>query len=696
MPPAADSAAIRSPVSVGVDVGGTFTDCILVDPAQGRLRVAKVPSTLEDQSLGAVAGIDVLHDGGPWRVDLLVHGTTVATNAVIERSGADVALVTSRGFRDVLELRRRDRPDLFGLGGSHRPLVPRHRVFEIAERVGPDGEIEEAPDPEALAALAAEVAASGAGEVVVSLLNAYANPANEEATASELERRLGDGVHVVRATAVVGEYREFERTATATTDAYVHPLVSRYLNALGSRVAERGFEEDVWVSQSNGGRMSLAVAAETPVKTVLSGPAAGVVAGQRLALAAGRGDAVTMDMGGTSLDVGLSVGGAIAMADERTIEFGLPVRLPMVDVATVGAGGGSIARIDAQGLLAVGPESAGAVPGPACYGKGGVRPTLTDANVVLGRLGDGGGLGSERSVAVDRGLAEAALLGELGALGGDAEELAAAVVEVAVHTIADSLRLATIERGLDPERFALVCFGGAGPMHVTDVLRRLPFAEAIVPRFPGITSALGCLLNDARHDFSQTVDRRLYELGEEGLTEIVAAQAESGRALLAREGLDAGAAALEVTAELRYPGQTHSIAVALDPGSLGPAAVLAAFEDAYRRRFGRVFAEREPIVTAVRTATISAETSLPVASLVEAAGPLPGDAATETGERAILEAGEPISYRVYDRELLRPGEELSGPAVVEQSDSTTLIHPGFAASVDEHHNLRIAAEGTMA
>lgn len=681
-------------VLVGVDVGGTFTDCVLIDVASQSVRIEKVPSTPEDQSIGVVHGIDrLLDDRGPWNFDVLVHGTTVATNAVIERTGDAVALVTTSGFRDVLELRRRDRPHLYGLAGSYRPIVPRNLVAEVRERTAANGTVEEPPFADDLEATARMIEDAGVPSVVVSFLNAYANPDNERTAASYLRQRLPD-VHVTCASDVSREHREFERTSTACVDAYIHRKMKGYLGSLRRRAKDRGFADDIWISQSNGGRMSLEVATESPVKTLLSGPAAGIVAGQQIAQLAGYRNAVTMDMGGTSLDVGVLIDGRIGMLPERQVEFGIPIRLPMADIQTVGAGGGSIAWIDLEGLLEVGPESAGAVPGPACYAKSGTRPTITDANLLLGRLGENRALGSQSTLTLRRDLAERAILDGIGKLGGTAIDLARSVIDVAVRKMAASLRLATTERGLDPDQFALVCFGGAGPLHVCDVLGEVSFREAIVPLFPGITCALGCLIGEAKHDFVQTVDARLHELSASTIAGIIDAHSRSGCELLEREKIDPAACAVSIEAELRYEGQTHTLTVPLNRHDLSAAAIQSVLEESYLRRFGRMFSGRAPILSAIRTTVIGPAPSLSLQRLsARIAGERRSDRPGSPYSSRILHVGgSTIECPVYSRDSLSVGQSIIGPAIIEQRDTTCLVDAGFQAHVDEHLNIRIQAE----
>lgn len=693
-----------SGVVVGVDVGGTFTDCIIMDSSADVIYIAKVSSTPEDQSTGVIDAIEHAWPGERWQFDTLVHGTTVATNAVIERRGDAVALVTTQGLRDVLEMRRRDRPHLYGLRGEYRPLVSRADVVEVAERVTGDGVIEAPVQLKDLQAVATRVRAGSYRVVVVSFVNSYANPSNEMAAKAFLRDALSADISVIAGSDITREYREFERTSTAVISAYVQPLVGSYLVSLERKVRARQYLSDVWVVQSNGGRMSVGVAADRSVNTILSGPAAGVVAGQRIAEGLGYRDVVTMDIGGTSVDIAVARDGRMATTAEAEIEFGIPLRLPMIDVHTVGAGGGSIAWIDREGLLRVGPQSAGAIPGPACYGRGGLLPTLTDAHVALGRIGEHQALGSEASrLRVQRELARRALAHLDSEIPGDTEEIAKSVIEVAVQIIAHSIRLATVERGIDPVDLTLVAFGGAGPLHACALMQEVGFRTCVIPRFPGITSALGCIMGDVRHDFIQTIGRPLDQLTQEGLTSIVAAQIADGHALLVREHVDPTSAASIVEADINYDRQTHSVSVPLAADALDPDAIRLAFENVYMRRFGKLFSHAAIILVNLRTSVIATAASiLPSLSGVVRAGNIgpeagsddDGSPSAEDGQksREVNLPGRTESWPVYSRHMLQTDTSLRGPAIIEQDDATTIVEPGFVASVTTDLSILIRTE----
>lgn len=512
----------------GVDVGGTFTDLILVDPAARRFRVIKVASTPADQSEGMVAA---LARSGVSLEDLqsLVHGTTVATNAVLERKGARCGLITTQGFRDVLELGRRTRPHAYGLVGSYEPVVPRELRVEVAERMGAEGDVLMPLDERGVEHAVEKLIEAEVEAVVVHFLHAYSNPANERRCA-EIVRERWPNEYVSVGSELLREPREFERGSTAAVNGYIQPLIARYLQRLMARLKDAGFRRKLLVMQGNGGTLSGAMAAHHAVQTVMSGPAAGAIAVARIATSAGFRNVIGCDMGGTSFDVAMIHDGEPAVSVERDLAYGMPIRIPMIDIHTIGAGGGSIARVGASGILSVGPDSAGSVPGPICYGRGGTEPTVTDANVLLGRLDIASipGVGSTAHVAA----AERAFERLGAALGLDAIGAAAAVVVVANDQMAGAVRLVSIERGCDPRDFALFAFGGAGPLHAVTIARELGVPGVLVPRFPGITSALGCILADLRYDFAQSIDTPLASASGPAIDAIFAEHLAHGRALI--------------------------------------------------------------------------------------------------------------------------------------------------------------------
>ena len=688
----------RSHAVVGVDVGGTFTDCVIFHSARNEVRISKLSSTPDDQAVAVVEAINWSWPRRAWDFDALVLGTTVATNAVLERRGGTVALITTLGFRDVLEMRRRDRPNMWGLRGHFEPIVPRRWSFEVAERVDSSGVVVAEPQHEEVRRVAEAIESADISSVVVSLVNSYANPVNEKTVVNFLRDYLV-GRYIVSASEVTREYREFERTSTAVVSAFVQPVVARYLESLQRQVRAEGYEKEVWVVQSNGGRMSLRIASDYCVNTILSGPAAGVVAGQRIGDWAGFTNVVTMDMGGTSLDVGVITDGQVAMTSESSVEFGIPIRLPMVDVHTIGAGGGSVAWMDAEGLLSVGPHSAGAVPGPACYGRGGSEATLTDANIVIGRLGDGQTLGSERRLILNRDLASAALQSHFqDSLGGSPEEIADAIVEIAVRKIAHSISLVTVERGLDPRDYALVAFGGAGALHVCQVMREVGFRRAVIPRFPGLTSALGCILGAVRHDFTRSVGVRLGEMNPAQLESVVADHVETGRALLEQEGIDPASAVIGIKADMNYDGQTHILQVPLDRNHLNAKSIQQSFEETYIQRFGRAFPTGKIVVETIRTAVSAPPPPVSFSGIdvfVEdrQVATAPTSKPRPPHERKVWCGDGFEEWPVYERHTLGPTDSpLVGPLIVEQEDATCVVDRDFGMLVDPNLSLIIIDE----
>src|SRR5215470_13322021 len=547
-------------VIVGVDVGGTFTDLFWLDAASGRFRTAKVPSRRGDEAVGFVNGLAAL--GGPAAIGSIVHGTTVGTNTLLERRGPKIGVIATRGFRDTLEMRRRDRRRTWGLTGDFVPLADRDMRLEVDERTLADGTIRRPLDPAEVGTAARQLLASGAQAVAVTFINAYANPENERRALAEL-RALWPNAFVTASHEVLSEIREFERSSTAAINAYLQPVVAAYLGKLEGALAEQTFPGQLHIVQSNGGIMSSATARRLPVRTALSGPAAGVVAGAALARAAGFDNLITCDLGGTSFDVSVIAGGKVAVAAQTTVDFGLVIRTPMIEITTLGAGGGSIASVDRGGLLQVGPESAGSVPGPACYGAGNTRPTLTDAQVVLGRINAARPLGGELK-SLDVEAAKRAIASEVGKpLHLSTDDGAAAIVRVAEARMAGAIRLVSIERGHDPAKFVAMPFGGGGALHVSALIRQIGLKCAVVPRFPGITSALGCVLADLRHDMVQTVNLMLDGFDSHAFEARMQAAGRAASDVIKASGIPVERIDVLYELDMHYLGQTHTVAVPL-------------------------------------------------------------------------------------------------------------------------------------
>ncbi len=670
---------------VGVDVGGTFTDIFAVNEATGQVVTAKTPSTPQDQSIGFLNGLAAV--APVPEITAVVHGTTVGTNALLEGKGARTGLIATEGFRDVLEMRRRDRPHTWGLRGVFKPVAARQDRIEVPERTLASGEIERAVDVRAVTAAARRLAAAGCESVAIAFVNAYANPENER-IARDAVAKVWPNAHITAASDILPEIREFERTSTAALNAYLQPAMGRYLRRLGQAL-DAG-RAQLLIVQSNGGLMTAEEAARAPIRTALSGPAAGVVAARAVGLAAGFENVIACDMGGTSFDVSLIAGGRTALAAQTSIDFGMVVRAPMVEITTIGAGGGSIAWVDAGGMLRIGPESAGADPGPVAYGKGGTRPTVTDANVVLGRINPASPIGGEIK-RLDVEAAARALEEHVGAaLGLDGTAAAEAVIRVANARMAGAIRLASVERGHDPTRFIAMPFGGGGALHAGALIRDVGLAGALSPRYPGVLSALGAGIADMRRDHVQTINRPLTAIEPATLGQMIDGFWQAGLAALDRSGVPLTAKRAEVELDMHYQGQTHAIAVPLlaDKGpkglDLSQAAIGAAFEKAYRAAYGRLLAGPPIRVMNLRVAVIGARPPFDLARLKPVGGSLES---ASRGSRKVFADGAWRDTPIYARLELPVGAEVVGPAVLEQPDATIFVDPGLTARVDALGNI---------
>ena len=671
--------------ALGIDVGGTFTDVFVLDD-DGGFRVAKVPSTRGAEADGFMSGVTT---GEPdlRRLGAIVHGTTVGTNALLERTGAPAGLITTQGFSDVLEMRRRDRPRTWGLWGTFTPVISRDVRLGVPERTLADGTIETPVDLDAVRAAVDTLIDAGCPSVCVSFLNGYANEANEAAAAAVIRERWPN-THVTVATEILPEIREFERTSTAALNAYLQPLVADYLADLELRLADAGFGGRFLVVQSNGGIMTGEAARALPVRTALSGPAAGVIAAAQLAGAAGFDDVLTCDMGGTSFDIAVIHGGRSVLSAQTAVDFGMVIRTPMIEITTIGAGGGSIAHVDRGGVLQVGPESAGSIPGPACYGQGTTRPTVTDANVVLGRINADSPIGGvlER---LDVAAAERAVDEHIGRPLGLATHAAAeAILKVATAAMSGALRLVSIERGHDPAGFVAMPFGGAGALHSCAFLTDLGLGGVLVPRYPGVTSALGCLVADLRHDVVRTINATVTDLDAEAMTSHLERDDRVARELVEESGVRVLSVDVLHELDMSYVGQTHTVTVPFDPaGGIDTAAIVAAFEATYRETYGRVLEGIAIRLLSIRTAAIGRRPPFDPASLA----PPPGGTieAAHTGRRSVWFEGEAHDTTIYQRLDLPVGTTIDGPAILEQPDATTVVEPGFRATVDPLGNVII-------
>jgi N-methylhydantoinase A len=673
---------------VGVDVGGTFTDLFLFDAGARSFRTAKVPSERGNEAAGFMQGLNAL--GKIEDFGSIVHGTTVGTNTLLERRGPRIGVITTRGFRDVLEMRRRDRRKTWGLWGEFAPIADRDLRVEVGERTLADGTIREAVNPAAVCAAAEGLCAKGAEALAIFFINAYANAENER-RALEAAREVWPNEHISASHQVLPEIREFERASTTALNAYLQPVVGSYLAKLEGALAANGFTGQFHIVQSNGGVMSTATARRLPVRTALSGPAAGVIAAAAIARACGQDNIITCDLGGTSFDVSVVAGAKASLAAQSVIDFGLVIRTPMIEITTIGAGGGSIASVDRGGLLHVGPESAGSVPGPACYGQGNDRPTLTDAHVMLGRINAARPIGGKLAK-LDVEAAKRAILTHVGApLKLDLMQAAEAIVRVADARMAGAIRLVSIERGHDPTKFAAVPFGGGGALHVSAMIKEIGLKCAVVPRFPGVTSALGCVIADLRHDQVQTINLLADGLDAGALDARMMAAGEEARAVVEAAGIAVERIDVQFELDMHYLGQTHTVAVPLPvtlaSGGTGvsEAIVRAAFDKTYVAAFGRLLPGIPVRIVSLRTAAIGRRPAFDLSAF----GPGP-DASLDKaakGARPVWFDGAWHDTKVWSRLDLPERAVIEAPAVLEQPDATIFIDRGLRGRVDHLGNV---------
>ena len=673
---------------LGVDVGGTFTDLAFHNVDTDELEFAKTPSTPENQAAGVANGINQLIerlDVSPAEIEFFSHGTTVATNTLLERKGAKCALIVTRGFRDVLQIGRQDRPHLYDWRiQKPEPIVPRHLRFEVTERILYTGEVATPLDKGDLEDVIARLGAADLDAVAVCLLHSYANPAHERAVGEAIRAALPD-LTVSLSCDVVPEFKEYERMSTTAINAYVAPVMVRYLRRLQASIADLGIPSDVHIMQSNGGTMTAGLAVEKPVHTILSGPAAGVIGSVAIASQAGEANSISVDMGGTSFDISLCYRGEVRRTQDSEIER-LPVKVPMVDIHTLGAGGGSIAWIDPGGALRVGPQSAGAEPGPACYGRGGSEATVTDANLALGRLNSESFLGGR--LGLDAELARDAIRQRIAdPLGMTVEEAAEGIVRVVNAGMIKGIRVVSVAKGYDPREFCLVTFGGAGPVHASELAAELDIPRVLVPIAPGVTSALGLLMADLRDDLVRTILRPSDELEVSELNSRFAEMEAEAAATMEREGVAEDDVVLVRVADVRYLGQGFELEAPVGAGELDDddlAQVYERFHEAHTQLYG--YAQRDSRMEIVNL-RLTSLARMPRPRLeAESNGRRVGGIA-ETATRPVYFHNEPVDTRIYDRTDLMPGDVVEGPVVIEQLDSTTLVWPNQTASVDAYGNL---------
>lgn len=682
--------------TIGVDVGGTFTDFYAANTEEGIVHVGKTPSTPAnpaDAILRGLANLCERHAIPLDAIDRLSHGTTVGTNALIQRTGSKVALITTRGFRDLLEIGRQTRPHMYDLQKDHpAPLVDREHRIELRERMDADGGVVLAPEPDEINAAVDEALAAGAKSCAVGFLFAFRNPDHEQQVAAALNERA-PCIAVSLSSEVQPEFREYERLSTTVLNAYLQPVMGEYLQTLEDGVASSAAGATLGINQSSGGLMSPRRAREFPVRTALSGPAAGAIGAAHAARQTGRRNVITLDMGGTSADVTLIKDYKVDLAFDRDVA-GFPIRMPCVDVETVGAGGGSIAWFDRDGLLKVGPISAGADPGPACYGRGGDQPTVTDANLLLGRLSSRGLLDGD--MGLDPTLSEAAYRPIADRLGFSPQRTAHGVLGIVVANMVRTIRTISVERGHDPRDFVLMPFGGAGPLHARDVAVSLGIKEMIVPAAPGIVCAQGLLVSDLKEDF---VASRRFDVDQSGMQTLAEALTElQSRAdnWFDAEDAPADSRRVELIVDARYVGQNFELAVPVAGGTKisssqipDSADMLARFCAAHETAYGYA-SETDPVeIVNVRLSASARLFQEPQAAKQTEA---PDDPAPREERQVFFSAEQAVATGVFARAELVPGQRIIGPAIVEQLDTTTPIYPGDVAEVTPDGHLIITID----
>ena len=675
---------------IGVDVGGTFTDLIKLDQNTGKVRLAKVASTIENQAFGVLQSIAEA-ETNLKNVALVVHGTTTTTNAVLERKLSRTGLITTAGFRDVLELGRRTRPQPYGMKGHFLPIIPRDLRLEVGERMDYAGRILIPLNESSVREAGKKLLDQGVESVVVHFLHAYANP-EHELRAAEVLAEFWPNEYITTGHSLLSESREFERGVTAAVNAAVQPILKRYINKLDSELEAEGYAGELLVMNGNGGTVSAKRVIREAAKTVMSGPASGVIAAAYTGTAAGRPNLITYDMGGTSTDVALIRGGEPSVSNEIELEYAMPIHVPMVDVRTIGAGGGSIAKVNDAGLLEVGPHSAGAEPGPICYGRGGNEPTISDANFLLGRLD----VTKLKSVSqeVDIEHIRSIFQEKLGdPLNIDAESAAAALLQVAITRMAGATRMVSVSLGEDPRDFSLFAFGGAGPMHATALARELGIPEVIVPARPGITNALGCVVADMKHDFVRTVNSPLNNVDMDEIIGILKAQSKEGTELIQKEPVSVEEIKVVHSFDMQFVGQTHILSVFLPTYDLSHEVVQSAFDEAYYGRFRVRLPEIRAQIVNVKTTVMGRRTGICLDGLIDASGRVESLEMAQNGARPVWFNGDWQNTKIFNREALPLSAKIKGPAILEQMDTMVLIEPGDEAISDKNGNILISLGG---
>ena len=688
---------------LGIDVGGTFTDAMIINEETGEIRIGKVPSTPKDPSIGFLDAVDtILKENNIEAQDVtyVVHGTTVATNAIIEGKMAATGFITTEGFRDMLEIQRQIRPSLYDLQFEKpRPLVPRYLCFGIPERMDFQGKILTKLDTDSVRDVARQLKKEGVESIAVCYLHAYINNEHEARTEALLKEEFPEAI-ISLSSEVAPEFREYLRASTTVINAAVRPIVSRYLTSIESRLKAAGLSAELLVMQSNGGVLTFGAASEKPVFMVESGPAAGVIAASYLGNTLGSPNVLSFDMGGTTAKTGLvrkgtptitkdyEVGVAAGGTGTGVQGAGYPIRTPVIDLVEIGAGGGSIAWVDSGGILRVGPQSAGADPGPVCYGRGGEEPTITDANLVLGRLDPEYFLGGKMKLDVE-GARKAIESKCAKPLGLDLLEVALGIVEIANTAMVNALRRISVQRGYDPREFMLVAFGGAGPVHANRLADQLEIPKTLIPMSPGITSATGLLVTDLKHDYSNTLIQPIDELDLSAIENTYVGMENQGHTALSNEGMEENSIRFIRQVDVRYIGQSYELGIVVEPGKFDGVRrdqILEEFHKEHERAYG-FSAPGEPVeIVAIRLTAVGDIAKPTLREIGKTSGGV--DSARRTTRSVYFaESKGFVDCPVYDRYKLSSGDVLQGPAIIEEMDSTTIIHPGYKGDVDRYGNI---------
>lgn len=666
---------------LAIDVGGTFTDVFVFNEETGEVFVTKTSSTPSTPEKGILNGIEKAQLNGK-DIKVFSHGTTVGTNALIERKLPKTALITTKGFRDITEIRRGTKEDIWDTyKDTAKPYIQRRDRFEVIERIDYEGNIVEAIQEEEVRALAKKLKRRNTESIAVCFLNAYVNGENERKVKAILKEELPD-VYICISSEVLPEIFEHERMSTTIINAVLGPIMSRYINKLSIEMQKKGYEDEILVLHSGGGVMTSSTVPRYAARLASSGIAAGAIASKHIAKLCGFNNAIGLDMGGTSTDISLMYDGDIRITKDWSIEYGYPIGFPSIEILTIGAGGGSLAWKDTGGSLRNGPKSAGAMPGPACYGRGGTEPTNSDANLVLGRLGvnllDG-------TMQLDKDAAVQAVKKIADEFDQSTEEAANAIIEVANANMSDAVRLISVRRGYDPRDFALVAFGGAGPLHGAYLAKDLNIPKIIIPTHPGVAAAMGCLLVDVRHDISKTYVKKVQDASIEELTTQFHDLRVEAKALLEEEGISDETSTLMNYMDLRYKGQWRSLAVAVPDELTSLDEVLAAFHKEHEREFA--FSDPQQVIE-IYGLRVTAIGTVPKPEFLQhtPVGSIE-DAYKET--RAVYFDGQYVETNVYNRDKLPVLAQIEGPAIIDQLDTTTVIPPGFTAEVDTYKNIII-------